>query len=407
MLCIGLFEGEEHHSQRHKAGQYVAGFKGSHSFDGFQRGLFRQGGKNRHVYDWHQALHGWVWSWGVVLTFYLAPEVVRGGVGYTYSVDWWSLGVSAYEMLRGERPYPIHQAMNNQEMYSMLTKIRPPASARWDDSTCDLLKVLLHPDPSKRLCTLERAKGHSFFNDLDWEAVLRCDITPPYVPSQNRIHCDPTHELEEMIVEPNPLHKKKSRLSKKHKELDPKLESELNKMQDRFNSYNRIREQLGVVETHDDDEETETILTSSYDRVQSTVTTTLSLPRQDSPINSIDDNHPPPVDAPINIDVEVHDESRKDSGTSIDPLLPSKTSHKDIIVNPMIDEEDGGNETQHKVVVVEGGEGEQTKLVNGGNTISDNTMTGTEQIDNDHIENDSINNDNRTINMTTTSSDNN
>ena len=33
---------------------------------------------------------------------------------------------------------------------------------------------------------------------------------------QNRIHCDPTHELEEMIVEPNPLHKKSSRLSRKH-----------------------------------------------------------------------------------------------------------------------------------------------------------------------------------------------
>ena len=32
---------------------------------------------------------------------------------------------------------------------------------------------------------------------------------------QNRIHCDPTHELEEMIVEPNPLHKKKARLSKR------------------------------------------------------------------------------------------------------------------------------------------------------------------------------------------------
>ena len=32
---------------------------------------------------------------------------------------------------------------------------------------------------------------------------------------QNRINCDPTHELEEMIVEPNPLHKKQYRLSKR------------------------------------------------------------------------------------------------------------------------------------------------------------------------------------------------
>ena len=32
---------------------------------------------------------------------------------------------------------------------------------------------------------------------------------------QNRINSDPTHELEEMIVEPNPLHKKQYRLSKR------------------------------------------------------------------------------------------------------------------------------------------------------------------------------------------------
>lgn len=34
-----------------------------------------------------------------------APEVfqvyVEGGPGYSYPVDWWSLGITAYELLRG------------------------------------------------------------------------------------------------------------------------------------------------------------------------------------------------------------------------------------------------------------------------------------------------------------------
>lgn len=35
----------------------------------------------------------------------LAPEVFQafmdGGPGYSYPVDWWSLGITAYELLRG------------------------------------------------------------------------------------------------------------------------------------------------------------------------------------------------------------------------------------------------------------------------------------------------------------------
>lgn len=36
---------------------------------------------------------------------------------------------------------------------------------------------------------------------------------------KGRLNCDPTFELEEMILESKPLHKKKKRLAKKEKEM--------------------------------------------------------------------------------------------------------------------------------------------------------------------------------------------
>ncbi|RXM98536.1 Serine/threonine-protein kinase 32B [Acipenser ruthenus] len=72
---------------------------------------------------------------------YISPEMFQPFVGgcasYSFAVDWWSLGITAYELLKGQK---------------------------------------------------------------------------------GRLNCDPTFELEEMILESKPLHKKKKRLAKKLKE---------------------------------------------------------------------------------------------------------------------------------------------------------------------------------------------
>ncbi|VCX37661.1 unnamed protein product [Gulo gulo] len=149
---------------------------------------------------------------------YMAPEVfqvyVDGGPGYSYPVDWWSLGVTAYELLRGWRPYEIHSATPIDEILNMFKVERVHYSSTWCKGMVALLKKLLTKDPESRLSSLGDVQSAPYLSDMNWDAVFEKALTPGFVPNKGRLNCDPTFELEEMILESKPLHKKKKRLAK-------------------------------------------------------------------------------------------------------------------------------------------------------------------------------------------------
>ena len=45
---------------------------------------------------------------------YIAPEILRGE-DYSFSVDWWALGVLLYEMLAGRSPFDVVGATENPD----------------------------------------------------------------------------------------------------------------------------------------------------------------------------------------------------------------------------------------------------------------------------------------------------
>ncbi|KAM7052520.1 serine/threonine-protein kinase 32B isoform 2-T2 [Acridotheres tristis] len=147
-----------------------------------------------------------------------APEVFQafmdGGPGYSYPVDWWSLGITAYELLRGWRPYEIHSATPIDEILNMFKMERVHYSFTWCKGMIALLKKLLTKDPECRLSSLADIQNSPYLADVNWDAVLEKAVTPGFVPNKGRLNCDPTFELEEMILESKPLHKKKKRLAK-------------------------------------------------------------------------------------------------------------------------------------------------------------------------------------------------
>ncbi|KAG0135024.1 kinase-like domain-containing protein [Tuber indicum] len=117
-------------------------------------------------------------------TEYLAPEVLLDELGYTKMVDFWSLGVLVFEMCCGWSPF---YAEDTQQMYKNIAfgKVRFPRDALSLEGR-NFVKGLLNRNPRHRLgATLDakELKSHPFFNDVDWNELLRKNVIPPFKPT--------------------------------------------------------------------------------------------------------------------------------------------------------------------------------------------------------------------------------
>ncbi|MCI4387042.1 serine/threonine-protein kinase 32A [Pangasianodon hypophthalmus] len=150
---------------------------------------------------------------------YMAPELFQTfegtHPGYSFAVDWWSLGITAYELLRGQRPYIMRSSTPTAEILQSFHKVHPCYPAAWSVEIKSLLRKLLCVDAQKRLSSLSELKDTECLSDVNWDAVLSKHVPPGFIPNRRRLNCDPTFELEEMILESKPLHKKKKRLARK------------------------------------------------------------------------------------------------------------------------------------------------------------------------------------------------
>ncbi|KAJ5071524.1 serine/threonine-protein kinase pkga-related [Anaeramoeba ignava] len=109
---------------------------------------------------------------------YLAPEILLG-TGHGFAVDWWSLGIIAYELVVGVTPF---HGESIQEVFENIIKHNFEFPPYISDELHDLISKLLVSDPSQRLGFngSEEIKAHAFFKDVNWENII--SENPPFVP---------------------------------------------------------------------------------------------------------------------------------------------------------------------------------------------------------------------------------
>ncbi|XP_057890491.1 serine/threonine-protein kinase 32A [Melospiza georgiana] len=164
---------------------------------------------------------------------YMAPEMFSSTkpTSYSFAVDWWSLGVTAYELLRTRRPYRILSSASPGDIARVLGTAAVAFPAAWSPGMVGLLRKLLELNPEKRFSQLKDIQSFPYLSDVNWDAVLQKRILPEFIPVKGRLNCDPTFELEEMILESKPLHKKKKRLAKKEKDTSKSNSSQASHLQ--------------------------------------------------------------------------------------------------------------------------------------------------------------------------------
>ncbi|KAF8938615.1 hypothetical protein BGZ58_000492 [Dissophora ornata] len=182
---------------------------------------------------------------------YMAPEVLSRK-GYLESVDWWSLGVVMFELLFGKRPF--RGKSNDLLTNSILCDPLPfPNNVNETISApcLDVLSKLCERDISQRLgCTsdgLDAFKKHPWFQGIEWEKLVAKEATPPFEPDSKRANFDATHELEELLMEDNPLKAKKRAQATPGEELS----AEMQMMEDKFivYDYTKVRRSHSISRT--------------------------------------------------------------------------------------------------------------------------------------------------------------
>lgn len=94
--------------------------------------------------------------------------------------------------------------------------------------------------PGARISSQRELQQTALIREINFDDVLGKRMTPPFRPPKDHLNCDPSLELEEMIVEAKPLHKKKKRLAKQRSiQRETDIESSLIK---EFIVYNRYKE---------------------------------------------------------------------------------------------------------------------------------------------------------------------
>lgn len=119
---------------------------------------------------------------------YLSPEVLDRQ-GHGYAVDWWNLGMVTYEMLTGLPPW---YTTNREKLFEAIRSAPLKFPMSVNRTAALFIQALLNRNPQRRLGANggKEVQKHQFFESIDFEALYRREIAPPFNPTRTSNEAD-------------------------------------------------------------------------------------------------------------------------------------------------------------------------------------------------------------------------
>lgn len=113
---------------------------------------------------------------------YMAPEVLAGK-GYSFSCDYWAIGVIAFEIFYHKYPFG-NEANEIMEIYNeiMYSAFRFPFENDMFADLNNFISTMLNKQVSKRCCSLSKLKKMELFETVNWDDLIDMRVTPPFKP---------------------------------------------------------------------------------------------------------------------------------------------------------------------------------------------------------------------------------
>ncbi|XP_071390991.1 rhodopsin kinase GRK1b isoform X2 [Centroberyx affinis] len=123
---------------------------------------------------------------------FMAPELLQKKE-YDYTVDYFTLGVTLYEMIAAKGPFRVRgEKVEHEEVTRRILKDPVSYAPTFSKDCKALCEGLLEKDPAKRLgfknneCA--ELKNQPFFKELNWGRLEAGMLPPPFVPDPRMVY---------------------------------------------------------------------------------------------------------------------------------------------------------------------------------------------------------------------------